>query len=132
METDPRTRVLVAESNEPVRKAITSALIEAGYAVVEASDGLSALSVLAWVPIDVVLLDVTDPSYNGLFVLRHLEPVPPVLVVHSAFTFESPASVREEVGCGVFRAVQKPVTPEDLVDVIDDAVQELTGTLALS
>ena len=120
--------MLVAEDNEPVRASIANVLTGAGYAVFEATDGLSALGVLAWAPIDVLLLDLAMPTYSGLFVLRHIDPVPPVVIVYSGFTLQSPDELANEIGSKVFRYVQKPVAPVDLLSTVSDAVRELVGT----
>jgi DNA-binding response OmpR family regulator len=58
-------RVLVVEDDDDLRSMIGSALAEAGYALVEASDGESALAACAERDPDVVLLDLNLPRLGG-------------------------------------------------------------------
>jgi twitching motility two-component system response regulator PilG len=55
-ETDTK-KVLVAESNPTIRKAISMALSKRGYEVIEAADGLEALNSLDKKKADVILMD---------------------------------------------------------------------------
>jgi len=121
------TSVLVVEDNEAVRFSIADILRKSGYAVSEATDGLSALGIVTWVPVDVLLLDLAMPIYHGRFVLKHIDPVPPVVVVYSGFAYENPEEIRQEVRSKVFRYVRKPVQPSELVAVIGEALDEARG-----
>jgi DNA-binding response OmpR family regulator len=58
-------RVLVVEDDDDLRGLIGSALAEAGYALVEAADGVSALAACAERDPDVVLLDLNMPRMGG-------------------------------------------------------------------
>jgi CheY-like chemotaxis protein len=65
-----RARVLVVDDDEAIREAMRLALEEAGYEVLEASDGLSALRILrATTERLVVLLDLMMPGLDGAGVL---------------------------------------------------------------
>lgn len=57
--------VLVVEDDEDVREAMHAALASRGYRVLTASDGVKALTILANVRPDVILLDLTMPVMSG-------------------------------------------------------------------
>jgi two-component system KDP operon response regulator KdpE len=65
-------RVLVADDEPQIRRALTTALRGHGYDVETANDGEEVLTALAsWVP-DVLVLDLVMPKRDGLDVLREL------------------------------------------------------------
>jgi CheY-like chemotaxis protein len=63
-----RSRVLVVDDDSGVRKVVTRALQEAGYAVLGASDGIQALELLEHdgSDFDLVLTDMRMPRLGGL------------------------------------------------------------------
>ena len=66
--------VLVVEDEETPRREICRKLRALGYAVREAGDGRDALRVLQQHPreIDLMLVDVVMPIFNGLRVVEHV------------------------------------------------------------
>lgn len=65
-------RILVVEDEAGVAGFIQQGLIEAGYAVDVARDGLDGLEHALGVGYDVIVLDIMLPKMNGLDVLREL------------------------------------------------------------
>lgn len=95
-----------------------------GYEVRTANDArTSELLCELWRP-DVVLLDLVMPDVEGVSLLRRLKthaPSRPVVIVSGEATV--PRTV-EAFAAGATTLLQKPVTPEDLVQV----VEQLTRT----
>jgi signal transduction histidine kinase/ActR/RegA family two-component response regulator len=58
--------VLVADDNAQVRELICSTLADAGYKVIEAHDGPSALDALGRYPFPLAVLDVLMPGMSGI------------------------------------------------------------------
>jgi PAS domain S-box-containing protein len=83
--TGPRSSVLVVEDNPITRKMVRFTLESAGYIVLEAEDGRTALQRLAESPPDIVLQDLALPDMDGLELLTeiraHSVPGLPVLVL---------------------------------------------------
>jgi CheY-like chemotaxis protein len=68
-----RPRILVVDDDEDVSEAVSSALVDEGYDVVVAQDGVEALSVLGRVPPPrLIVLDLTMPRMNGSEFRRRL------------------------------------------------------------
>lgn len=65
-------RVMVAEDDDALRAALGRALRIEGYAVGEATDGAQALTQLAALRADVLVLDVMMPEVDGLTVCQRL------------------------------------------------------------
>ena len=81
-------KILLVEDSLAIRRSNESALRDAGYAVVCAEDGESALRLAHEQSPDLILLDMILPKMSGPDVLRHLKSEPrtaaiPVIVLSS-------------------------------------------------
>ena len=81
-------RILLVEDSLAIRQANESALLKAGYEVVCAEDGESAIEAAQEHKPDLILLDMILPKMSGPDVLRHLKSAPrtaaiPVVVLSS-------------------------------------------------
>ena len=95
MAIQSKSRVLVVEDDEPLRRIITSNLTARGHAVRQASDASMALSALAEEQPDLLILDINLPDRTGWDVLRE-------------------ARLSDEVGVLMLTAV--PVSPRRLAE----------------
>ena len=66
-------RILLVEDSKPIRRENETALHHAGYEVICAEDGESALQLAREHQPDLVLLDLILPKMSGPEVLRHLK-----------------------------------------------------------
>ena len=64
--------ILCVEDEADLLDDLACELRDAGYAVIEAADGLSALTAITLGGIDLVLCDVQLPGIDGLGILRRL------------------------------------------------------------
>jgi len=81
-------KILLVEDSLPIRRENESALHRAGYEVICAEDGESALKMALESKPDLILLDMILPKMSGPDVLKHLKTEPatakiPVVVVSS-------------------------------------------------
>ncbi|HTM79197.1 MAG TPA: response regulator, partial [Devosia sp.] len=67
---DQRAIILCVEDEVDLRRDIADELGEAGYVVIEASNGAEALQLLEAVRPDLILCDISMPGLNGYDVLR--------------------------------------------------------------
>src|SRR5437764_824221 len=65
-----RSRVLLADDDPELRRAIARALERSGFTVVTAEDGAGAAALLNDESFDVVLTDVAMPRMSGIELLR--------------------------------------------------------------
>jgi DNA-binding response OmpR family regulator len=73
--------VLVVEDEPVINQAVTDRLRAEGFTVVPAHDGPEAVAAFAAHPVDVVVLDVMLPGFDGLEVCRRIQAVRPVPVL---------------------------------------------------
>lgn len=81
-------KILLVEDSKPIRRENERALLHAGYEVICAVDGESALRFAQDLKPDLILLDMILPKMGGPEVLQHLKSNPatsdiPVVVVSS-------------------------------------------------
>lgn len=80
-----RKKILLVDDNEELRKLIKEQLEEtANFEVVEARDGLEALSLFRFQSIDLVISDIDMPNKSGIELLKdiHLmKPSFPVILI---------------------------------------------------
>lgn len=79
----PTARVLVVDDEHGLRKLLRLYLEKEGFAVVEADDGLDALSLLRRGGIDLALVDVMLPELDGFEVVRRIrdKSAIPIIVI---------------------------------------------------
>jgi len=65
-------RILIVEDEIDLREAMTDALEEAGFTVLEAADGAAGLSIAKTEHPDLILLDLMMPVMNGMDMIAKL------------------------------------------------------------
>jgi two-component system chemotaxis response regulator CheY len=119
-------RVMVVDDSLMVRQQVSRALTNAGFSVVEAHDGVDALTKLAATPdTALVVLDVNMPNMGGIELLERLRSngqytaLPVVMLT----TEGQPALMQKAKALGAKGWIIKPFKPELFVA----AVRKLTG-----
>ena len=119
-------RVLVVEDDADVRSIICAILIEAGYNVYEAGDGLAALEALKKRRYDAVLTDYHMPKMDGLELLDLAGAMWPELPVILA---SSDTFVTGHAGSNLldpaYAVLEKPFHRSNLLSVIRSAIHGL-------
>ncbi len=77
------SKILVVDDDPNIRELVSVYLRDDGFDVLEASDGIEALSALEHVKADLVILDIMMPNMDGWELVRHLRATDdfPVLMV---------------------------------------------------
>ena len=115
----PRT-VLVVDDSVTIRQMVSYTLKQAGFGVLEASDGQDALERLGVGRVDLVITDLNMPRLDGIALIRRLRGRPvskftPVVML----TTESQESKRQEGrAAGATAWMVKPFHPDKLLSVI--------------
>jgi CheY-like chemotaxis protein len=109
-------QVLVVDDEPTLRRIAVRILLDEGYLVHEAADGLEALDLIerSQVSPDAVVSDIVMPRLDGVELLRRLSLIRPDLpvVLMSGYGFEELAQRGIQAPCGV---LAKPFPPERLV-----------------
>lgn len=114
-------RVLVVDDDQDFRRAVASVLQTEGWAVLEADNGLAALTAARSEPLSVIFLDCRLPGRSGQEVYRELRAsgiaTPVVLVTARPDVQDAAAAL------GVPDYLGKPFGIEDLVTVLERAAR---------
>lgn len=122
-----RGSILVVDDAEDVLAVVSDLLRLNQFEVCEATGGEEALVQLNQNRFDVIVTDLEMPVVGGMDVLaaaRQRDPAAAVVVVTAYGTVERAVEAMKE---GAFDFVTKPVRSEDLLSVVDRAVQERRG-----
>jgi two-component system KDP operon response regulator KdpE len=112
--TDTPARLLLVDDEPQIVRALTPALIAAGYAVETAATGEAALSMMAGNPSDVLILDLGLPDIDGKLVIQRVrEWSEAPIIVLSARDLESEKIAALDLGADDF--VNKPVGVGELL-----------------
>lgn len=121
-------RILVVDDNESVRNILVLLFDQAGYNVLAAKDGESALEEMRRRHFDLVVTDYHMPRLDGITFLlrsRRMWPQTPVIL-----TSADPADMSEiAVRNGAYAWVRKPYEVPLLLEMVREAVRH-TGETA--
>lgn len=113
-------RVLVVDDHEVVRRGVRSLLIQSNHDVCgEAVDGSDALEKARQLHPDVIVMDVSMPTLNGLEATRLIRKEVPGSEVLIMSQHDSPAMVREAFKAGARGYVVKSSMGKDLLVALD-------------
>ena len=108
------TEILVVDDEQKIIQITSDYLEAAGYAVLTADDGISALRVVDESQPDLVILDLGLPGMDGLDVCRELRNKSDVpIIILTARGEESDKIVGLELGADDY--ITKPHSPKELV-----------------
>ncbi|MEA2682220.1 MAG: two-component system, OmpR family, alkaline phosphatase synthesis response regulator PhoP [Chloroflexota bacterium] len=106
--------ILVVDDEAQIVRLVSDHLVHAGFSVLQAADGATALRLAASEHPDLVILDLGLPGLDGLDVTRNLRRANPVPVIMlTARSDESDKLVGLELGADDY--VTKPFSPKELV-----------------
>jgi two-component system chemotaxis response regulator CheY len=117
-------KILIVDDSALSRRTLRRILETAGYEVVEAEDGMTALEVYFLEKPSLVLLDLVMKGMYGLDVLVKLREMDPeaVVVVASADIQSSTRRMVDEAGARAF--INKPFVSEQVLAAVQTALAE--------
>lgn len=119
-----RPKVLIVDDSALSRRTLRRMLETAGYEVVEAEDGMTALEVYFLEKPTLVLLDLVMKGMYGLDVLTKLREMDPkaLVVIASADIQSSTRKMGDEAGALGF--ITKPFVSEQVLTAVEAALAE--------
>ncbi|MFQ5500562.1 MAG: response regulator [Candidatus Zixiibacteriota bacterium] len=112
--------VMTVDDSASMRQMISFTLQDASYNVIEAEDGLVALSKLQGCVLDLIITDLNMPRLDGMQLIRKIRSIPackfiPVVML----TTESQrVKVQEAKASGATGWIVKPFKPAQLLAVV--------------
>jgi two-component system chemotaxis response regulator CheY len=116
--------ILIVDDSASVRQVVSISLRNAGYDVMEGSDGKDALSKLKGQKVHLIISDVNMPNMDGISFVKAVKQMPaykftPIVML----TTESQESKkREGQEAGAKAWIVKPFKPDQLLGVVQKLV----------
>lgn len=122
-------KILIADDEARIRKLVADFVKNSGYQAVEAEDGKVALEIIAEQEVDLVILDVMMPHYDGWAVCREVRknnPQIPIIML-TARGEESDQVFGFELGADEY--VTKPFSPVVLMARVKALLRRTTSSI---
>jgi len=116
--------ILLVEDEAITRNAFADALRREGHQVIEAADGVRALSLVDNCRVDLVITDLVMPRLNGFELvgkIRSKWPHIPLLLI-SAYMSQERGSI---ISSGSAEFLHKPIDPPELVATVQRLLPNL-------
>ena len=117
-----KTKVLVVDDEEIVRRSYTRTLADDDCKVEVAWNGMQALQAVERHPVDVVLLDLRMPGMDGMAVLKAIKAQWPEIEVVVITGNPSIESAKEAMALGAYDYIAKPVGPDEVIRATNGAM----------
>jgi CheY-like chemotaxis protein len=114
--------VLIADDDKLILSSFRYVLVQRGYNVLVAADGIQAIRQLEEARVDIVFLDILMPQKEGLETLLELRrrfPSTPVYVMSGGGTRSKHDFLAVAEKFGATGILRKPITPADLIKLIE-------------
>ena len=120
------SKILLIEDDVAFCKMLETFLSKKGYELSSAFAAAEAYKILAKDTVDLVITDVRLPDDDGLSILKHIKEdhgnIPVILMTGYAEVNKAVEAMKE----GAFDYISKPVRPDELLKIVDKALQTET------
>jgi CheY-like chemotaxis protein len=110
-------KILVLDDDPVVTLSCKRILGAEGYNIITSSTGEDAIKKVSGEEFDLLISDIRLPDVNGITVLRESKIVQPKLDVVIITGYPTLEDARESVKLGAFEFIEKPFTPEFMINV---------------
>jgi CheY-like chemotaxis protein len=117
-------KILVVEDNDFVRMQVVSYLQDAGYTVVEAINGASALTMISS-DLALIILDVRMAPVDGFEFIKAVRGRNPVLPLILVTGDQNPDLLNEASKWSVSAVLMKPVQRDRLISMAERAITKV-------
>ncbi|MDA8082555.1 MAG: response regulator [Nitrospiraceae bacterium] len=114
---EKKGKILVLDDDPVVTLSCKRILGAEGYNIITTNKGEDALKRVANEEFDLLISDVRLPDINGITVLRETKLVQPKLDVVIITGYPTLEDAKESVKLGAFEFIEKPFTPEFMMNV---------------
>lgn len=116
-------RIMVVDDEQNIRDIISEFLIEMGYAVSVAVDGLDALEKVAYEQFDLYIIDVYMPRLGGLELITKLKEIQPLAVIIVTTGYSSIDVAIKAIRTGAYHYLTKPIQADELLKVVESGLK---------
>ncbi len=118
-----QSSILVVDDELSVRDSLSKWFKEDGYRVGAAENANAALSLMNEGPWDIILLDIKMPGMDGLELQKRLKEIDKAAAIIMVTAFAAVDSAVQALKEGAFDYVTKPVDPEHLSHLVQNAIR---------
>src|SRR3990172_996144 len=122
----PDIGILIVDDEFSVRDSLSRWFKEDGFRVAAAENATEALKKMLEQPWDIVLVDIKMPGMSGLELQRRIKEIDKNIVVIIITAYASVESAVHALKEGAYDYVTKPVDPDDLSHLIQNAIKQRT------
>lgn len=115
-------KILIVDDAQFLRVRISKMLVGNGHEVVEADNGLNAVSMYSSAHPDAVLMDITMPEMDGLAALKQIRANDPKARVVMLTALGQESVVLEAIKSGARDFVVKPFEPDRVLSALTKAL----------
>ena len=115
--------VLIVDDEEADRLLEGRVIVEAGHTPFFAGDGASAMQMYKENDIALVITDLRMPKVDGLSLIRGIISHDPYAAIIAVSALAQHLDAAEE--SGALAGIVKPVTPEDLLETVQEVLENL-------
>ncbi|MFQ5956687.1 MAG: sigma-54-dependent transcriptional regulator [Candidatus Brocadiales bacterium] len=116
--------ILIVDDQQDIARGLALVLTEIGVEVMTTSSGEQAIEYIMRNPVDVVITDIRMPGIGGISLLEKVKEYRPKIEVILLTAFGSIESAIEAMKKGAYHYVTKPFNNDELLIVVQRAVQE--------
>jgi DNA-binding response OmpR family regulator len=113
-----KSHILIVEDERLLHKAMAITLRREGYEVEGAMSGADAWEILNLSSIDLLILDIGLPDYDGLDLLSEIRLIYPALQAIVMTAFDGPGIERRAIDLGATAFLTKPVALQLLKETV--------------
>jgi len=119
--------ILLVEDEDRAREIFARTLQRAGYGVLEAADGLQAMSLLEKTACDLVISDILMPNLNGYALVARIRakwPDLPIVLTSGYLSQDGGKTIMD----GAVEFIPKPIDSEVLIATVRRLTVRVLGT----
>lgn len=115
----PKT-ILIADDAASMRGLVSMTLRSKGYEVIEAEDGIDALSKMKNSKVGLIVSDLNMPNMDGIELVKAVKAIPEYKYIPIVMLTTEGQAEKKEAGrqAGAKAWIVKPFKPDVLVDVV--------------
>ena len=113
--SEEKIQILIADDEDPLRMTIAAWLIDEGFDVEQAANGIEAIKKVQEKDFDIAILDIKMPGANGLEVLRYIKKNSAQIEVVMMTGMSDVSMAVEAMKLGAKEYLTKPIDMDQLV-----------------
>ena len=114
-------RILLIDDEDMIRDLFRSILMDEGYEVVGATNGMEALEILKAQPVDLVITDILMPAKEGVETILEIKmkcPKMRIIAISGGGRTKNFTPLEIAGNAGADLSLHKPIEPDDLLDAV--------------